>query len=984
MGGFTTGKVFKSWVIGVLALFISFLYANDARATHLRAGQIVATRVSCTGLTFRITVTVYTNTGSPVKFGGEMDFLDFGDGSDPDGDGRPGILVPETANTLDPALGPGVAVASFTIEHTYPGPGRYIISYIEPNRNGGVLNMDNSISTTFYLETQINIDPFFGCNNTPQLLIAPIDRGCVGVAFYHNPGAFDPDGDSLSFEFVVPLRDKNQTVTNYRDPNNPAFYSNFSQGNENGDGPPTFTINTSDGTIIWDAPGKQGEYNIAFIIVEWRKVNGVWYRLGFVRRDMQIIVEDCNNERPDLIVPEDICVEAGTTINATIFGIDPENHGVKIEAFSEIFNFPVTESPATYSPVPGPNDFQPSNPPAQLQFEWKTKCFHVKELAYQVVFKITDNPPTGPKLVTFKTWRITVVAPAPIWNDAVVDFNNRSVNLTWQDYTCRDQASTIQIWRRVDGITFTPDNCQTGMPGYLGYSLVNTVSASQSQYTDTGLAPGAAYCYRLVAVFPQPGGGESYVSQEICVPPILADAPVITHVSIDKTSSSNGEIRVSWRSPFDADPAQFPKDTYGYDYLVERADGFSGTNFTAIHAGTLQGDTTILDTGMDSESRIYNYRVKVFAKDQNTPFDQSTPASTVRLELAPSSKRIELNWSSVVPWSNLIQDFPEHLVYRGPEGAAESDLTLIAMVNVFDNGFFYADEGQHNGIDLDDNTIYCYRIMTRGGYGNPAINVPQENFSQIICAQPKDDEAPCKPVLFVDVEGFDCNDYRFQEACNSNTFSNTVRWNRPVDPECLSDTRSYNIYFSATKGGAFELLATNVRDTFYIDENLSSFARCYKISAVDRSGNESELSEEVCFENCPYYELPNVFTPNGDGCNDNFQAWGYIGTSGEEGSGMNAICPAPDPNSEQYRSKCARFVERVEFKVYNRWGVEVYTYSGTKNDDINDIYIKWNGRDKNGQLLSSAVYFYVANVTFDMADPAKRNQTIKGWVHLVR
>jgi hypothetical protein len=982
MGGFKMGKQLNGWAIVIVTLFLSYFFASEANATHLRAGQIVATRVSCTGLTFRITITVYTNTGSTVKFGGEMDFLDFGDGSDPDGDGRPGILVPETANTNDPSLGPGVAVASFTIEHTYPGPGRYTISYIEPNRNGGVLNMDNSISTTFYLETQINIDPFFGCNNTPQLLIPPIDRGCVGVAFFHNPGAYDPDGDSLSFEFVVPLRDKNQTVTNYRDPNNPFFYSNFAQGNENGDGPPTFTINPTDGTIIWDAPGRQGEYNIAFIVVEWRKINGVWFRLGFVRRDMQIIVEDCNNERPDLIVPEDVCVEAGTTINATIFGLDPDNHDVKIEAFSEIFNFPVTESPATYSPVPGVNDWQSSNPPAELQFSWNTKCFHVKNQPYLIVFKITDNPPTGPKLVTFKTWRITVVGPPPIWNNATVDFNTRSVDLTWQDYACRDQASTMQIWRRVDGVNFTPANCETGMPRYLGYTLVNQVSISQSQFTDTGLAPGAAYCYRLVAVFPLPGGGESYVSQEICVPPILADAPVITHVSIEKTSPSNGEIRVSWRSPFEADPVQFPKESYGYDYIVERAEGFSGANYAPIHTGTLAGDTTILDTGMDSESRIFNYRVKVIAKDQNDPFDQSVPASTVRLEVSPSSKRIELNWAAVVPWSNLIQDFPEHLIYRGPENATENDLSLIATVNVFDSGFFYADEGQHNGIELDDNTVYCYRVLTRGGYGNPAIAVPQENFSQIICAQPKDDTKPCNPVVVV--ESFDCEDYRFQEACNANTFSNTVRWNRPTDATCLADTRSYNIYFASTQGGAFELLATNVRDTFYIDGNLLSFARCYKITAVDRSGNESDFSEEVCFENCPYYELPNVFTPNGDGCNDKFQAWGYIETAGEEGSGMNSICPTPDPNSDQYRSKCARFVERVAFKVYNRWGAEVYTYTGSKTDDVNTIYIRWNGMDKNGNLLSSGVYFYIATVTFDVVNPKNRVQTRKGWVHLVR
>ncbi|MBX2965908.1 MAG: gliding motility-associated C-terminal domain-containing protein [Cyclobacteriaceae bacterium] len=969
MGGLLKFEAGKAGIVLFLVAISQFLYIQQAAATHLRAGQIVATRVSCTSLTFRITITVYTNTAtSNVLFGGTMDYLDFGDGSDP-------ILVPETQGTPMPGF-PGVAVASYTIEHTYSGPGRYTISYIEPNRNGFVLNMDHSITTTFYLETQITIDPFFGCNNTPQLLIPPIDRACTGVAFFHNPGAYDPDGDSLSYEFVIPFRAKNTTVTNYRDPNDQKFYVNFPNGNEEGTGPPTFTINPVDGTIIWDAPGNQGEYNIAFIVVEWRKVNGQWFRLGFVRRDMQIIVEDCNNERPDLKVPEDVCVEAGTTLTATILGVDPENHDVKIEAFSEIFNFPSTESPATYSPVPvpgTPNEFQPSNPPAELHFEWETKCFHVKNLPYQVVFKITDNPPNGPKLVTFKTWRIRVVAPPPVPTTATPDFTNRSALLTWQDYTCRQEAATIQIWRRVDSITFTPDSCETGMPAYLGYTQVGQVVATATQFNDTGLDVGARYCYRLVAVYPLPGGGESYVSHEICIPPILADAPVITHVTVDKTSTDDGEIRVSWRSPFDADVSQFPKEPYGYDYIVERADGFTGTDYIAIHTGTLAGDTTYLDDALDTENRVYNYRVKAIAQGQSTPFDQSASASSVRLELRPSSGRIELTWRAVVPWSNQIQSFPLHDIYRGPENATEADLTLIASVNVFDSLLRYTDVGQHNGENLDNNTVYCYRVMTRGGYGNPAIDVPQENYSQIICAQPVDDEPPCKPVLQAQLTN--CEDFVQQEACNFNTFSNTIFWNRPEDEVCRADTRGYNVYVSSSVGGSLTLLATNVTDTFYVHNNLNTFALCYRISAVDRSGNESELSDPVCNDNCPYYELPNIFTPNGDGHNDLFSAFNvrdYINCGeGEEG------CQVP----EHLKGRCTRFVQKVDLTIINRWGGEVYNYvSGGENT----IFIDWDGRDNSGKPLASGIYYYKADVTFDVVDPKKRVQTIKGWVHLVR
>ncbi|HEX6223619.1 MAG TPA: gliding motility-associated C-terminal domain-containing protein, partial [Chryseolinea sp.] len=79
----------------------------------------------------------------------------------------------------------------------------------------------------------------------------------------------------------------------------------------------------------------------------------------------------------------------------------------------------------------------------------------------------------------------------------------------------------------------------------------------------------------------------------------------------------------------------------------------------------------------------------------------------------------------------------------------------------------------------------------------------------------------------------------------------------------------------------------------------------------------------------------------------------------------------------------ARFVESVIFRVYNRWGQEVYSYEGSIRDEFSTIYIDWDGRDHGSNLLSTGVYYYVAEVTFDIVSPDK-TKTIKGWVHLVR
>ena len=950
---------------------LSFLFAaiTTSQATHLRAGDIVVERESCGSRRVKITVTVYTNTGSTVRFGGEQDVLNFGDGT--------WEYVPQQENIvrLDLDAEGSVATASYVTFHTYPSTGTYLISYREPNRNEGVLNMDGSINTTFYLETVFKIDAFLGCNDSPRLLVPPIDHACPGATWTHNPGAFDPNrGDSISYALVVPFSDRRTSVINYRDPNRQDFYTNYNTANEEGNGPPTFSIDPVTGTVTWDAPGAIGEYNIAFHIIEWRKRNGTWYQMGYVRRDMQILVDDCENKRPDLILPADTCVVAGTVLDATIFGIDPDNDDVKIEAFSEIFNFPSNQSPATYSPVPGVNDFQSSVPPAELQFQWQTECLHVKEQPYQVVFKITDNPPKGkgPRLVTFKTWLIRVVGPAPEWEAAELNANN-TTTLEWDPYFCQN-AERMQVWRKVDGVPFEPANCETGMPEYLAYELITELPIKDendvpvTSYLDTngglGLAPGARYCYRLVAVFPIQGGGESYVSKDTCVGPVLANVPIMTHVTIDKTDVSAGEITVSWLPPFDI-------DTAGLTYNLYRAVGsVRGTDSVLVVANLTNLDTTFTDTGLNTLDNVYNYSVTAF--DGATNIGSSFPASSVRLTAQSQVGQIQLTWNAFVPWSNQIQTIPnKHLIYRGAEGAPEDEFVLIDEVDVLANGFTFVDEGQHG--ELEQDQTYCYRIMTRGGYGNPDIGEPLENFSQIICAQLGDTIPPCKPTLLV--EALNCEEHiASQGNCNENDFRNTIYWTRNREDGCDTNILGYKVYRAVSADGDFMLITPNViQDTVFVDESVNSYAYCYKISAVDRSLNESELSDAVCNDNCPYYELPNVFTPDNDNCNDLFSAYSDRAT-GEEGK-----CPIPVEN----RNRCARFVESVSFRVFNRWGQQVYSYEGSSDDDVNSIYIDWNGKDNGGALLNTGVYYYVADVTFDVVTQ-NRTRVIKGWVHLIR
>ena len=925
----------------LITLFLGF--AIIASATHNRAGEISIEQVGdCTeSLTVQATITTYTKASSRPA---DRDTLTicWGDGFCQRIARSNGGGTPPQGEFLENDTKKNIYIGF----HTYPARGTYVVSMTDPNRNGGILNVNfpNSDQVKFHIQTTYTFPnpQFQGCNNTPVLLQPPIDIGCVGQPFIHNPNAYDADGDSLSYHLTLPLTDvingDGVIVPNYQWP------YEISPGPEN-----QLTIDEITGDIVWDSPQKAGEYNLAMIIVEYR--NGI--AIDTIIRDMQILIEQCQDNLPPVIETsiDEICVIAGEFLEIEVEAtapFDETNQKVQLTALGGPFE--VFPSPATFEP--DNRTFQ--NQPVRKLFRWQTACEHISDQFYSVVIKAVDNhlgDTTG--LATLKTIRIKIVGPPP--EDVQAQAFPGKVEVTWQmPYFCEDAADNyfrgFTVWRKLGSNQFPIDNCTPGLDGK-GYEKLTDFAIMEIQdgryyFLDENVERGRTYCYRILAEFAKttPGGLytynrlESLPSDEACVQ-LSRDLPLITHADVLTTDPNQGKVRVCWSKPKAVDlDTLFNPGPYKYEVL--RASGITdneddfvpiGISFTSPSFAEAN-DTCFVDSLLNTLDMPYSYRINFYAMGTNL-LGSTNSASTVFLSIAPTDRANVLSWEELVPWDN-----SSYVVFR-----KNAQMGFDSLDTVFEPA--YRDEGLVNGEE------YCYKVKSIGSYGVEGLIDPIINHSQESCAVPFDNVAPCLPVSeenpFLEVKNV-CD--QLIDCTREEDLFNTLNWINP-NGQCpgAEDVAGYNIYYAPTIEDEFILVGTiNDPDQTNFDHSSDfGLAGCYYVTAFDLNGNESVPSNTVCVDNCPNYELPNTFTANGDGANDLFIPYPYC------------------------------FIDRVDFKLFNRWGQLVFQ---TEDPDLN-----WDGKNSKGEILAEGVYYYSCQV-FEkrVGGVVPQPELLSGWVELVR
>jgi len=830
--------------------------------THNRAGEI--TYVQLSELTYEITITTFTYT---------LSFADRDQLTIEWGDNTTSVAPRVSELTLPNYYKRNV----YKYVHTYPGPASYRMVVQGGSRNAGVLNIPNSVNVVFSISTTLLVNPAIGRNSTPVLLNPPYDKAALGYVFIHNPAAFDPDGDSLSYRLTVCTREDGKPIENYTLPPATKF----------------IRVDSISGDLIWDTPADTGKFNVAIEIQEWR--NGI--KIGVVVRDMQIDVYNTNNKPPVNSPLKDYCVEVGQTVDFIFSATDANQDNLSLKATSGVFN--IAACKAIFTKIDSLAGF------ASARFQW-TPCHEaVRNQPYNVIFK-SDDYTSEIKLSDIDNMNIKVLGPSPVLLNAVPEA--KQIRLTWNNYGT-DVIAGFSIYRREGASTFSPDSCTSGVSSSSGFIKVGYISGSSTtSYTDTdngqGLQFGKEYVYRIVAVYPN--GTESKASNEK-KSSLISGLVIVKNVSVKTTDPLNGSIYLAWKKP----------DTLltggPFRYAISRAEGITATSYSPIPAlpNLSLNDTLYTDTLINTQSKAFIYKIEIL--NNEIPIPEPSIASSLFLEIIPGDRKAKLAISRNVPWINTRYD-----IFR------LNDLTLKYDSVGSTSQLTYIDNGLVNG------TQYCYYIRSYGEYMADTMPKNIVNFSETACIIPVDNEPPCTPVI------------RVASQCDS--LYNEISWTI-ADPLCLDDIAGYRIYYKMTNDENLSLLTdiTNKNILSYKHYPGDVIAGCYAVSAYDIKGNEGEKSVMVCIDSCNFYEIPNVFTPNGDDINERLVA------------------------------KSSGLVEKVDFSIFNRNGLLLFKTDNPK--------IEWDGTYK-GKIVSPGVYFYQCDV-YERRISGLEMFHLSGFVHVI-
>lgn len=392
------------------------------------------------------------------------------------------------------------------------------------------------------------------------------------------------------------------------------------------------------------------------------------------------------------------------------------------------------------------------------------------------------------------------------------------------------------------------------------------------------------------------GGAKSSVANiTIVVHPLpMLDAPDL----FCALGNNENNLEINWRDPFGENAYAFKKM-----HMMKYKEGESIEN--AEKLGTIKdpNQRKFVDESIDwwennLEDFCYYIEVenhcghKAISEEHfclSNRFDTVPDAVTMRNVTVEDNEFLAIHWDSYEK-----NDFFQYVIYRKPKDRPDEEEQIITLFNEKDTAWFY-----DKMVNVHEKA-YCYEIELRNSCGAKSER--------------------SKPMCSIHLSG---ESIPFQHHLNWNPFHswpNEVKQYHLMRRDPVVDLDGEAVF--SGKGQNFEDTALNYDVGIYH----------YKVVAEENKNGsnrdpQESISNEVELIQSPHLHIPNAFTPNSDGVNDEW--W-----------------PVP------------AFVKDYKLSIYNRWGEKLF--------ETTDKNQGWDGEaSKPYRKLDNVVIYMITYTGWD-------------------
>ncbi|MCY3714372.1 MAG: fibronectin type III domain-containing protein [Gemmatimonadetes bacterium] len=263
--------------------------------------------------------------------------------------------------------------------------------------------------------------------------------------------------------------------------------------------------------------------------------------------------------------------------------------------------------------------------------------------------------------------------------------SSSQIDLSWDDNS--DDETGFKIERRLSTSS--------------SFSQIDTTSANDTDYTDSGLSASTTYVYRVRAY--NANGNSSYSGTDRATTQSnLPRAPS----SLSATAKSSSRIDLGWTDNSDNETG----------FKIERKLS-SAANSSFRQVGTTSAnDNDYSDSGL-SEGTGYTYRVRAYNASGNSVYSASASATTkVSIPSAPSSLSASVRSATTIrlSWTDNASNESGFKIERKLSSAADSTFSQVGTASA--NARSYTDSG------LSASTGYTYRVRAYNSAGNSSYS----------------------------------------------------------------------------------------------------------------------------------------------------------------------------------------------------------------------------------------------------------------------